>query len=109
MRSAGAMVAVMANDETSLEETQLVLGREHAMFFGDISVAVDVQSAIEQTIKQYGKIDVIHNNAGIAHPAAPLHEAADEEWKQLFDINLMSILFTIRFGLEALKKQQAVL
>lgn len=100
---AGAKVMIMANNEDSLIESMKILGEVHDTFLGDISVALDVQKAIEYTLKKFGKIDVIHNNAGIAHPSKQLHETSDEEWQLLFDINVKGLLLTTRYGLEALK------
>jgi meso-butanediol dehydrogenase/(S,S)-butanediol dehydrogenase/diacetyl reductase len=103
---AGAKVMIMANDKSSLIESMEILGEEHSSFLGDISNASDVENGIQYTLDRYGKIDVIHNNAGIAWPSKPLHETDDEEWQRLFDINLKGVLFTTRYGLEALKQSQ---
>jgi meso-butanediol dehydrogenase/(S,S)-butanediol dehydrogenase/diacetyl reductase len=102
----GAKVVIMSNDEKSLMESMKILGEEHSSFFGDISNFSDVEKGIQHALNQYGKIDVIHNNAGIACPSKPLHETNDEEWQRLFDVNLKGILYTTRYGLEALKLSQ---
>jgi len=103
---AGAKVVIMANDEQSLAASIEILGDEHSVFFGDVSKASDVELGIRHTLNRYGKIDVIHNNAGIAYPSKPLHETDETEWQNLFDINLKGILFTTRYGLESLKQTQ---
>jgi len=103
-KQAGAKVVVMANDASSLNASKIALGDEHDVVFGDVSVATDVETAIQQTLQRYGKIDVIHNNAGIAHPSKPLHETSEMEWHRLFDINVKGILFTSWYGLTALKQ-----
>jgi len=98
---AGAKLVIMANDKASLETAIAILGKEHSAFFGDISNELDVKNGIELALNKYQKIDVIHNNAGIANPAKPLHETNDAEWQNLFDVNLKGILYTTRFGLES--------
>lgn len=103
---AGAKVMIMADDESSLIESMKILGEGHSSFLGDISKAFDVEKAIQFTLNQYGKIDVIHNNAGIAFPSKPLDETDDFEWDKLFDINLKGVFYTTRYGLEALKNTQ---
>lgn len=40
-------------------------------FVGDVSNAAEVQESIRNTINQFGRIDAVHNNAGIAHPQSP--------------------------------------
>ena len=102
----GAKLVIMANDAISLTESMAILGEGHSTFLGDVSNSSDVESAIEFTLKTYGRIDVIHNNAGIAHPAKPLHETEESDWDKLFNINLKSIYYTTTFGLESLIKTQ---
>ena len=100
----GAKVSIMSNDERFLQRTVVEPGEDHGFAFGDVSVSADVKAAIHQALDKYGKIDVIHNNAGIAHPSKPLHETTEAEWQMIFDINLKSILYTCKFGLDSLKK-----
>ncbi len=63
-----------------------------------------IELGIINTLNGYGKIDVIHNNAGIAYPSKPLQETDQTEWEKLFNTNLKGILFTTRYGLESPKK-----
>lgn len=104
--AAGANVAIVAPVAGPVEEAIHQLGAQHLGIVGDVSKAEDVERAIKQTINRYGRLDAIHNNAGIASPSKPLHETTDDEWQQLMDVNLKSLLFTTRFGIEALKETQ---
>lgn len=100
---AGAVVAMVSNNADSLAEAMQALGSPHTAILADVSCATEVEEAVRQTISTYGKIDVIHNNAGIANPSSPLHETSDTEWHQLMNVNLKSIYLTTRYGLDALK------
>lgn len=100
---AGARVLVMDKDEVSLNQLLGRLGNEHAGVAGDVQKEADVRSAIEQAIARFGKIDVIHNNAGIAHPSKTLDQTTENEWDSLFSINLKSVYWTARYGIAALK------
>lgn len=100
---AGARVLVMDKDEVSLNQLISRLGSDHAGFVGDVQKEADVKSAIELTLTRFGKIDVIHNNAGIAHPSKSLDQTTEIEWDSLFSINLKSVYWTARYGIEALK------
>jgi meso-butanediol dehydrogenase / (S,S)-butanediol dehydrogenase / diacetyl reductase len=102
----GAKLVIMSNDEASLKESLSILGDQHSTFFGDISNEINVKNGIQFALDRYEKIDVIHNNAGIAYPSKPLHETSDAEWQNLFDVNLKGILYTTRYGLESLKQTQ---
>ena len=105
-REEGAFVVIVSNDASSVKEAVTSLGAEHLGLECDVSQAPDVEKAIRQTLERYHRIDVIHNNAGIAHPSKPLHETGDSEWNNLFDTNLKSIYHTTRYGLDALKAVQ---
>ena len=102
-REAGAYVVIVANEAASIEEAVSTLGDRITGILCDVSRPQEVEHAIRQTLDIYGRIDVIHNNAGIAHPSSTLDETEEEEWDQLFGINLKSILYTTQYGLEALK------
>lgn len=100
---AGARVAIVSNDAASLSESIQLLGEQSSGILGDVSRASDVEDAIRQTLEKYGRIDAIHNNAGIAHPSKPVHETGEAEWEALFNINLKSIYYTTKYGLDALR------
>jgi NAD(P)-dependent dehydrogenase (short-subunit alcohol dehydrogenase family) len=99
----GAQVVVVANEATSLDGTVKELGAAHMGILCDVSRPAEVAAAIRQALDRYGRIDAIHNNAGIAAPSKPLHLTTETEWDHLFEVNLKSIYLTTRYGLEALK------
>jgi len=103
---AGANVVVAASSPEPVEDAVRQLGSAHLGIVCDVSKADDVEIAIAKTLARYGKLDAIHNNAGVASPSKPLHETSDEEWGNLMDVNLKSILYTTRYGFEALKESK---
>ena len=54
----------------------------------DVSSPTSVEKAVERTLKQFGKIDVLVNNAGIAGPIAPVVDYPIGEWQRVLDIDL---------------------
>jgi len=99
----GAKVMIASNDGPSIDAALKMLGQDHSGIVCDISKAGDVEKAIQYALRKYGRIDIIHNNAGIAQPAKPLHETDEAEWNAVFNINLKSIFLTTKYGLQALK------
>ena len=99
----GALVAIVSKDADNLSNALQELGGPHIGVHCDISNATEVSAAIDTTLNSFGRIDAIHNNAGIAHPSKPLHETSSEEWDMLMQVNLKGIYHTTRFGFEALK------
>lgn len=100
----GAKVIIASQSESEVREASALLGNAHLGIVCNVSVAAEVEHAFLLALKKYGRIDAIHNNAGIATPSKPLHETSDEEWQNLLDVNLKSVLFTTRYGFSALKK-----
>ncbi|MCA8988259.1 MAG: SDR family oxidoreductase, partial [Planctomycetaceae bacterium] len=56
-------------------------------YTGDVTSTVDVENAIETCHEEYGRIDVLVNNAGVEF-CKPLDEILDEEWDHLLGVNL---------------------
>jgi NAD(P)-dependent dehydrogenase (short-subunit alcohol dehydrogenase family) len=98
----GARLALVANDAASLERACAKLGPGHLAICADVADDAAVKDAIDQTLVHFGRLDAIHNNAGIAHPARALHETTPEEWDRLMNVNLKGIYHTVRHGFSAL-------
>lgn len=102
---AGAKVAVMDFDHTALNDLATEFeGSALLTCVGDVRLGNDVQISIEKTIETFGEINAIHNNAGIASPSKPIDETSEDEWDSLFSVNLKSVFWTTKFGIESLKK-----
>jgi meso-butanediol dehydrogenase / (S,S)-butanediol dehydrogenase / diacetyl reductase len=99
----GAIVMIASIDGPSIDVALEMLGQDHNGILCDVSKATDMEKAIQYTLSEYGRIDVIHNNAGIAKPAKPLHQTEEAEWDNVFNTNLRSIFLATKYGLEALK------
>jgi NAD(P)-dependent dehydrogenase (short-subunit alcohol dehydrogenase family) len=54
---------------------------------GDVTKAADVKQAIDDCMGEFGKIDIVVNNAGV-ELARSLDKFPEEEWRQLLDVNL---------------------
>jgi meso-butanediol dehydrogenase / (S,S)-butanediol dehydrogenase / diacetyl reductase len=61
-----------------------------------------VKEAVKKTLDRFGRIDAVHNNAGISSPSKAIHETTDAEWNDLFDVNLKGVLHTTRHAFSAL-------
>lgn len=80
----------MASDD-QLEETARrcrELGRRVETIRCDVRDAAAVDAAVATALDQFGKIDVLINNAGITTPAAPVHELDEDGWSVMLDVNL---------------------
>ncbi|WPU92269.1 SDR family oxidoreductase [Mucilaginibacter sabulilitoris] len=103
-QTAGAQLSIISNSEESIKQAAEKLSGETLFIMADVSVAADMERAVAKTATNFGRIDVIHNNAGISNPSKAVHETTGEEWDNLFNINVKGIYNTTRFGIEELKK-----
>lgn len=98
----GAKVVIAALDKEGVEKVANELGADHLGLVCDVSSDQQVKAAIGKAIERYGRLDAIHNNAGIVTPSKTLHETSDAEWDALFNVNLRSVLHTTRHAFETL-------
>ncbi|MEX6689539.1 SDR family oxidoreductase [Danxiaibacter flavus] len=99
---AGATVCIADINPGGENRINLLQGEKHLFIKCDVSFEDDVKLAIETVIKTFGRLDIVHNNAGIVNPSKPLHTTTNQEWESLMNINLKSILFTTRYALDHL-------
>ncbi|OQP66307.1 short-chain dehydrogenase [Niastella vici] len=100
---AGAIICIA--DRTSLSDEKIKeLKTDNKLFVKcDVSDEEQVCKTIETVIKKYGRLDAVHNNAGIVHPSRPLHATTNDEWNALMNVNLKSIFLTTRYSIDHLK------
>lgn len=73
----GANVALVGRNEDRLNSVaNQCNGNSHLVIKADVTNADDVERIIQMTVKSFGKIDVLVNNAGIVHPSCPLRESS---------------------------------
>jgi len=72
----------------------------------DVADENQVAAAVEQVVGHFGRIDAVHNNAGIASPSKPLHETTAAEWQALMNVNLFSIYLTTKYALSHLQQSK---
>ena len=102
---AGATVVIADIDDNLAKETLSQLPEGDSLILHcDVSSVKSVTTAVQATLDHFGRIDVVHNNAGVSTPSLPLHETSEAQWDYLFSINLKSILFTTQAAYPALRK-----
>ncbi|SEW02634.1 hypothetical protein SAMN05421841_0691 [Chryseobacterium wanjuense] len=72
----------------------------------DVTKKEEVQALVDFAVNNYGKIDVIINNAGIM-PIAPISELRTDEWDSMIDINIKGVLYGIAAALPFFQKQKS--
>jgi meso-butanediol dehydrogenase/(S,S)-butanediol dehydrogenase/diacetyl reductase len=105
----GASVMIADLDVAKASETAASIGANCQACHCDVSIGVHVEHAVTETLARFGRIDAVHNNAGIASPSQPLDQTSEAEWDNLFAVNLKSIFWMTRAALPALKQTRGTI
>ena len=99
-RAAGWQVGLIGRRAAALEETGggLVLPC-------DVSDPGAVEAAFAQAIAEWGRLDVLFNNAGISAPAAPIDEIPVEKWLEVSAINITGMFVCARAAFGQMRRQ----
>lgn len=71
----------------------------------DVSDPVQVEAMMDQIMEQYGQLDIVFNNAGIAS-VAPAEEKTLAEWKRTIDVNLTGVFLVAQAAGKIMLKQK---
>jgi len=109
LAKAGAKVVV---SDISAEDCQKVVeeianvGGEAMAIKCDISKKSEVDKMIADTVKKFGKIDILVNNVGIAQ-FKPFLELTEEEWDKTIDVNLKGYFLCSQAAAKEMAKQKS--
>lgn len=104
----GAKLLVMDRDRPSAEATCAIIREEGGtceMFTGDVSNGDDVRRMVEAAQDHFGRLDVLHNNVGIAETGGPV-ETSEESWNRLLAVNQTSLFLTCKYALPVMQAQK---
>ncbi|WP_129113671.1 SDR family oxidoreductase [Halegenticoccus tardaugens] len=108
----GKRVACVDVDADAAEETAVRIerdGGDSLAIEADVSRATDVETMVERTIEAFGRIDVLHNNAGIPQRATPVEDVSADEWDRILDVNLKSAFLGAKYALPHLRRSGGVI
>lgn len=104
----GAIVIISDYSTESLIETENLFTTKGYSFKAipcDVTNSEDVQNLIDLTYKEFGKIDVLINNAGITKDNLILR-MKDEQWDSVIETNLKGVFLTTRASVKYFLKQR---
>ena len=100
----GATVAFCARGQDAVDELASHGDRIHG-FVADMADAASTKQFLDTATKQIGDVDILINNVG-ASPSRNFLYMQDEEWEELFQLNLMSAVRCTRHVLPAMRERK---
>ena len=82
-------------------------GGKGAVVKADVSKAADCEHMVAETVKQFGRLDIAVNNAGIGGPMALTGDYPIKDWDKVISINLSGVFYGMRYQIPAMLKNKS--
>lgn len=109
----GAHVAISYLDEhEDANKTKELVEAEGArciLLSGDIGSSTFCKDIVNKTMSEFGKLDILVNNAAEQHPQTGLADISDEQLERTFKTNIFSMFYLTRAALPHLKKGATII
>jgi NAD(P)-dependent dehydrogenase (short-subunit alcohol dehydrogenase family) len=107
-REGAAVVAVDVKPAAAAETAGIIEGEGGRCLplAADVTNSDEVRSAVEAAMDRHGRIDILHNNVGIAEMGGPV-ELSEERWRRVLDVDLTGIFLTCKHTLPVMLRQRS--
>ena len=110
----GADVAIvyLPEEQRDAEETQSVVeavGGRALLIPGDVRKAEFCHKAVEQTVQEFGRLDILVNNAAFQQHQKTLEDVTDEQWDRTFRTNIYGYFYMAKAALKYLEKGSSII
>jgi NAD(P)-dependent dehydrogenase (short-subunit alcohol dehydrogenase family) len=109
LQSDGYSVALAGRRASELERTAAMAtpgGGEMLAVLADVGKPGDVRALFERIGREFGRLDLLFNNAGIGAPAVPMEELTYEQWSAVVAVNLTGAFLCAQESIRMMKAQQ---
>ncbi len=103
----GGQVVISARSEADLAAAARALDGERVLTVrADVRDPADAERLVAETVRRFGGLDVLVNNAGVGR-FAPVADMSVEDWRQVVDTNLSGVFYCTRAALPELRRRGA--
>ena len=109
LTSAGYSVALAGRRGAELERTAAISAHCEGKTLSvptDVSKPASVRALFIRTQQEFGRLDVLFNNAGISAPGVPMEDLTYEQWTAVVDVNLTGAFLCAQEAIKTMKAQQ---
>ena len=104
----GAQVVITGRKQEAIDAAVAELGDQATGIRGDVSNLEDLDRLFAQVKEQFGRVDVLFANAGIA-PFVPFEAVTEDHFDDLFNINVRGLIFTVQKALPLLSEGASII
>jgi 3-oxoacyl-[acyl-carrier protein] reductase len=101
----GANVVILDLNQAGAQEVASAISNHALAIEGDVTKKSDIERAVAHTVEQFGRLDIVVNNAGWTHVNQPMLEVDEDEFDKVFNINVKSI-YLMTHAVVPLMRQQ---
>jgi len=110
----GADVAIvyLAEEQQDAEETKQACekeGRRCMLIPGDVSDASFCRRAVAQTVRKFGKLDILVNNAAFQQRQEGIEKLSEEQWEKTFRTNIFGYFYMAKAAVQHMKPGSAII
>ena len=105
----GARVMLAARNAEGMKETASLIaasGGKCRYAVTDVTIEVSVRNMIEETLREWGTIDILVNNSGIAGPTKFCEDVEPDEWEECINVNIKGPFLCARGVIPVMKRNQ---
>jgi 3-oxoacyl-[acyl-carrier protein] reductase len=112
LAAGGASVAVVVRTDMKAAEGVVreieAMGSKGLAVHADISNPADIKRMMQETLAQFGRLDILVNNASI-RPEAPIEDITLESWREVMHVSLEGPFLCVQAALPALAKSKGTI
>jgi NAD(P)-dependent dehydrogenase (short-subunit alcohol dehydrogenase family) len=99
----GAKVVVVDLKKETAEATAREIGDDAQAFAADVSKAKDAEAMVRFAEEQFGRLDIVFNNAGVFHPDDDsVTNTTEDIWDMVINVNLKGVFLGCKYAIPAL-------
>jgi 3-oxoacyl-[acyl-carrier protein] reductase len=103
----GAKVVILDLNGDGARQVAAEAGDGAVAVAGDVTKKADVEAAVKRAVDDFGRLDIVVNNAGWTFRNKPMLEVTEEEFDRVFAINVKSIFHMTNAVVPVMRKQKA--
>src|SRR3984957_4806048 len=90
MAKEGARGALIGRGKDRIEEVAHNIGESAIAIAADVSKTSEINRLLEETVKRFGGLDFLLNNAGVLHVGTS-EQITEEQWDETFNVNVRGL------------------